>query len=131
MVFRSASLSVLGVLLACGLSAQNKPVFTENFESGKIDPAIWDQRVNGTDTIAVEAADLAHGKYALHIHVPDMAARNGYAFLVNGHLPDTVKTHFFGRVYMKITPGLGMTHDPLIFAGELGWPLSKFEEIGT
>jgi hypothetical protein len=60
-----------------------------------------------------------------------MAARNGYAFLVNGHLPDTVKTHFFGRVYMKITPGLGMTHDPLIFAGELGWPLSKFEEIGT
>jgi hypothetical protein len=131
MVFRSASLSVLGVLLACGLSAQNKPVFTENFESGKIDPAIWDQRVNGTDTIAVEAADGAHGKYALHIHVPDMAARNGYAFLVNGHLPDTVKTHFFGRVYMKITPGLGMTHDPLIFAGELGWPLSKFEEIGT
>jgi hypothetical protein len=42
-----------------------------------------------------------------------------------------VKTHFFGRVYMKITPGLGMTHDPLIFAGEPGWPLSKFEEIGT
>jgi hypothetical protein len=77
MVFRSASLSVIGVLLACGLSAQNKPVFTENFESGKIDPAIWDQRVNGADTIAVEATDGAHGKYALHIHVPDMAARNG------------------------------------------------------
>jgi hypothetical protein len=32
---------------------------------------------------------------------------------------------------MKITPGLGMTHDPLILAGEPGWPLSKFEEIGT
>ena len=32
---------------------------------------------------------------------------------------------------MKITPGLGTTHDPLIFAGEPGWPISKFEEIGA
>jgi hypothetical protein len=32
---------------------------------------------------------------------------------------------------MKIIPALGATHDPLIFAGEPGWPLSKFDEIGT
>jgi hypothetical protein len=121
----------VAAILCFSLSAQNKPVFTENFESGKLDPAVWDQRLNGTDTIAVEAVDGAHGKYALHVHVPDMAARNGYAFAIANHLPDSVRTHFFGRVYMKISPGLGMTHDPLIFAGEPGWPLSKFEEMGT
>src|SRR6202040_3364719 len=107
-----------------------KPVFAEDFESGKIDPAVWDQRVAGTATIAVEPADGAHGKYALHVHYPDMAA-GSYAFAVANHLPPSVRSHFFGRVYMKFTPGLGMTHNPLIFAGEPGWPLSKFEEIGT
>jgi hypothetical protein len=117
-------------LLAVSLPAQNKPVFEENFESGKLDPAIWDQRVTGTATAAVEPVDGAHGKYALHIHYPDMAARS-YAFVVATHLPDSVRTHFFGRAYMKITPGLGATHDPLIFAGEPGWPISKFEEIGA
>ena len=32
---------------------------------------------------------------------------------------------------MKVTPGVGTTHNPLILAGEPGWPLSKFHEIGT
>ena len=69
-------------------------------------------------------------KYALHIHYPDMA-RGAYAFLVATHLPDSVRTHFFGRAYVKITPGVGTTHNPLVLAGEPGWPLSKFHEIGT
>jgi hypothetical protein len=55
----------------------------------------------------------------------------GYAFAVATHLPDSVRSHFFGRAYVKITPGLGTTHNPLIFAGEPGWPISKFSEIGT
>ncbi len=117
-------------LVAGVLSAQTKTVFQENFESGKIDPAVWDLRVSGTATAAVEQVEGAHGKYALHIHYPDMAARS-YAFIVATHLPDSVRTHFFGRAYMKITPGLGTTHNPLIFAGEPGWPISKFDEIGT
>jgi hypothetical protein len=115
---------------ACAAVARNKPVFSENFESGKINPAVWDQRVQGTATIAVEKVDGAKGKYALHVHYPDMAARS-YAFIVATHLPDSVKGHFFGRAYMKITPGVGTTHNPLIFAGESGWPISKFNEIGT
>jgi len=118
------------VILTASLPAQTKPVFEETFESGKLDPAVWDQRVTGTATAAVEPVDGAHGKYALHIHYPDMAARS-YAFVVATHLPDSVKTHFFGRAYVKIAPGLGTTHNPLIFAGEPGWPISKFEEIGT
>jgi hypothetical protein len=110
--------------------ARTKPVFSENFESGKINPAVWDQRVQGTATIAVEKVDGAKGKYALHVHYPDMATRS-YAFIVATYLPDSVKSHFFGRAYVKITPGVGTTHNPLIFAGESGWPISKFNEIGT
>jgi hypothetical protein len=118
---------VLGAL-ASGLFAQ-QPVLTENFESGKIDPAVWDQRVAGTATIAVDPVDGAHGKYALHVHYPDMAA-GSYAFVVATHLPDSVRKHFFGRAYMRITPVLGKNHTPLIFAGEIGQPFSKFDEIG-
>jgi len=120
--------AVCAALAGC-LCAQS-PVFTESFESGKLDPAVWDQRVMGTATIAVEPTDGAHGKYALHVHYPDMAA-GSYAFAVATHLPDSVRTHFFGRAYMKITPSLGTTHNPLIFAGENGWQISKFDEIGT
>src|ERR1700679_1823189 len=118
----STIMAAAGVLatLPASLPAQSKPVLQESFESGKLDPAVWDQRVTGTATVAVEPVDGAHGKYALHVHYPEMAARS-YAFVVATHLPESVKTHFFGRAYMKITPGLGVTHAPLIFAGEPGW----------
>ncbi|MES1258517.1 MAG: hypothetical protein ABUS51_08800 [Acidobacteriota bacterium] len=127
---RILTLAGLAAVSLSGVSAQDKAVFTETFESGKLDPAVWDQRVAGTATLAVEEVEGARGKYALHVHYPEMAARS-YAFAVASHLPESVRTHFFGRVYMKIAPALGMNHNPLIFAGEPGWPLSKFEEIGT
>jgi hypothetical protein len=123
-------------LAAASAAAQTKPVFTENFESGKIDPAVWDTRQMGTATIAVEPVEGGRGKYALHVHYPDMAT-GSYAFVVATHLPDSVRTHFFGRAYMKVSSltgqgsALGVTHNPLIFAGEPGWQLSKFHEIGT
>jgi hypothetical protein len=120
--------AALAGALAANAGAQT-PVFTETFESGKIDSAIWDQRVSGSATIAVEATEGAHGKYALHVHYPDMAA-GSYAFAVATHLPASVRKHFFGRAYMKVTPGIAKNHIPLIFAGEDGWPLSKFDEIG-
>lgn len=123
-------MAALAAASTTGLFGQGKPIFTENFESGKMDPAVRDQRVAGTATIAVEPADGAHGKYALHVHYPDMAVAS-YEFVVATQLPDSVRTHFFGRAYMKITPTLGTTHDPLIFAGEPGWQLSKFDEIGA
>lgn len=68
----------------------------------------------------MEPADGARGKYALHVHYPDMAAAS-YAFVVATHLPDSVRTHFFA----------GHDNDHLIFAGEPGWQLSKFDEIGA
>ena len=122
--------TLFSLTLVAGTLAAQKPVLTESFESGKIDSSVWDTRVAGTATVAVEAAEGGHGKYALHVHYPDMAAAS-YAFVVATHLPDSVRTHFFGRAYMKVSPGLGTTHNPLIFAGEPGWQLSKFHEIGT
>ncbi|NDJ13510.1 MAG: hypothetical protein EBY17_20325 [Acidobacteriia bacterium] len=122
--------TLFALTLVAGVLAAQKPVLTESFESGKIDSSVWDTRVAGTATVAVEAVDGGHGKYALHVHYPDMAAAS-YAFVVATHLPDSVRTHFFGRAYMKVSPGLGTTHNPLIFAGEPGWQLSKFHEIGT
>ena len=122
--------TLFSLTLVAGTLAAQKPVLTESFESGKIDSSVWDTRVAGTATVAVEAAEGGHGKYALHVHYPDRAAAS-YAFVVATHLPDSVRTHFFGRAYMKVSPGLGTTHNPLIFAGEPGWQLSKFHEIGT
>jgi hypothetical protein len=118
------------VAAAAGLSAQTKPVFTENFESGQLDPKVWDQRVDGVATLKVQQDQAAHGKYALQIHYPEMAARS-YAFIVAPHLPDSVKTHFFGRAYVKIDPATPPPHTVLLFAGGAGWPMSKFEEIGV
>ena len=117
-------------MLAAGLYAQQKPVLTEDFESGKINPDVWDTRQHGGETIAVEPVDGAHGKYALHVHFPQ-DERGDYAFIVATHLPDSVRTHYFGRAYMKISPSAPpKSHAPLIFTGEPGWPISKFEEIG-
>src|ERR1017187_8655467 len=73
-----------------------KPILTEDFESGKIDPAVWDVRQKGGETIAVEAVDGAHGKYALHVHYTENE-RGAYAFIVATHLPDSVRSHYFGR----------------------------------
>lgn len=117
-------------LITCGAFAQT-PVFTEDFESGAVNPAVWDQRTSGDATVKVEAADGAHGKYALHVHVPDNGPRNAFAFLVATHLPDSVRSHYFGRAWMKISPATGNTHDVLIFTGEPGWPTAKFQEIGA
>jgi hypothetical protein len=122
------SAAALAVFTACIYAQQ--PVFTENFESGKIDPAVWEVRAKGAPTMNVEETDGAHGKYALHIHYPDME-RGAYSFIVATHLPDSVRTHYFGRAYMKIGALSQPSHNPLIFTGEPGWPISKFLEIGT
>ena len=107
-----------------------KPVLTEDFEAGRIDTAVWEQRAVGEATATVETVEGAHGKFALHVHMPG-GTPNAYAFIVATHLPDAVRTHYFGRAYMKITPSVGKTHNPFIFTGEPGYPLSKFTEIGT
>jgi len=131
-------LSLTIVLAAFGLAATTRlaaqadsaaPVFSENFESGKLDPAVWDTRTNNGAVVKVQS-DIVHGgKYALQVHYP--AAAGAFGFIVAPHLPDSVRTHFFGRAYVYITPGMPAGHDPLLSAGGAGWPISNFLELAA
>jgi hypothetical protein len=106
------------------------PLFSEDFESGKIDPAIWEQRVVGTPTIAVQQDTVAHGKNALAVHYPVGTGRF-YAFLVATKLPAELKDHLFGRVYVMVTPGTPPMHTVLMLAGTPNWPIADFLELGV
>ena len=52
------------------LAAQTKPLLSETFESGSIDPAIWEQKVTGTVSISVVEDATGHGKRVLKVHYP-------------------------------------------------------------
>ena len=91
----------------------------------------------GGATVAVEPVEGTHGKYALHAHYPEMT-RGAYAMAVATHLPDSLKTHVFGRAYMKITGTIPPSHNPLIITGEPGlmtleilrnWPVARLLSI--
>jgi len=122
------------VLLSCcfavSVFAQTKPLFQEDFESGMIDSKVWEKRVTGAATVELQQQEVAHGKYALQIHYPDMATQS-FGMLLMPRLPEAAKGHFFGRAYVKIAPGLPVSHTVMVLAGASGWPLSKFEEIGV
>jgi hypothetical protein len=125
------------ILAAFGIAAVfagplrgQSPVFTEDFESGKLDPAIWDTRTSGNVQITVQQALVAHGKSALQIHYPKGGTRS-YGFVVATHLPDSVRSHCFGRAYVYISPGMPGGHDVLLNAGTSGYPTSNFLEIGA
>jgi hypothetical protein len=126
--------------LACVLTlgAQTKPLITENFESGKIDPNIWEQRITGTVEIKVVQDPTAHGKYALQVHYPADAGRvpqgapnagPALGFLVAKSIPEAARTHLFGRAYIKVTE-LPPAHTQIVFADTSGFPASKYQEIG-
>ena len=105
------------------------PLFSEDFESGKIDPTVWEQRIMGAATLAVQQHNVAHGKNALMIHYP--AGGRAYAFLVATKLPAELKEHLFGRVNVMVTPGTPPSHTVLMLAGTPHWPIADFLELGV
>jgi len=126
------ALCVLGLAAASGarLLAADAPAFSENFESGSINPSVWDVRTNNKAEVKVQSTIVHGGKYALQVHYP-MGVSGSYGFIVATNLPDSVRTHLFGRAYLYITPGMPGGHDPLLSAGGKGWPISNFLEIGA
>jgi hypothetical protein len=105
-------------------------VFSEDFESGSINSAVWDTRATNQAEVKVQSTVVHGGKYALQVHYPK-GVSGSYGFIVATHLPDSVRTHHFGRAYIYITPDMPGGHDPLLSAGAKGWPISNFLEIGA
>lgn len=119
----------LAVAAAAPVRAQS-PIFSEDFESGSLNPAVWDVRTAGDVKVIVQQSQVAHGKNALQVHYPKGGGRN-YGFIVATHLPDSVRTHCFGRAYVFISPGMPSSHDVLLNAGSSGYPNSNFLEVGV
>jgi hypothetical protein len=126
------------VAFSITLAAQTKPLLSETFESGSIDPAIWEQRVTGTVSISVVEDSTGHGKRVLKVHYPadtpriQQGAPNAgpaYGYLVAKNLPEAARAHFFGRAYLKVTE-LPPAHTQIFFADGAGFPVSKYQEIG-
>lgn len=116
--------------VAVSLAAQTKPLFTEDFESGQINASVWEPKVTGAASVKIGQTEGTHGKYALQVNYPQNAAQS-YAMLVTEKVPEALRKHYFGRAYVKITSALPVSHTVMLFSGETGWQLSKFNEIGV
>jgi len=108
--------------------ADGPPIFTEDFESGEINPKIWLVRSSGPATATIVQDKVAHGKNALKIHYPANTNR-AYAF-IGTLLPAAVKDHLYGRVYVYVS-SLPQPHSVLLLAGSSGFPAANWLEIGT
>jgi hypothetical protein len=109
---------------------QPKPIFSEDFESGALDPALWSQQITGDNTIAVQSDKAAHGKYALLVRCP-APSDHTYAFITAHSVPEALRHHLFGRAYVFVTPALPDRHTILLTAGTSGFPKYKYEEVAS
>jgi hypothetical protein len=110
--------------------SQPKPLFSEDFESGKLDPRVWTQQITGDNIITVQQDKVAHGKYALLVRCPTPSQRT-LALLFAKGLPEALRHHLFGRAYVYITPGVPVRHTIFFTAGTSGFPASKYQEVAT
>lgn len=102
-------------------------LFCEDFESGNIDPAVWDTKTFGGQTVAVQSTTVAHGKYAVQFHAnPNLVS---YDFIVTKSAPAALSAHLFGRAYFYITPKPPAEHMEFFFAGTAGFPNLKYIEV--
>jgi hypothetical protein len=106
------------------------PLFSEDFESGRLDPNIWTQDVTGGNLITVQREQVAHGSYALRVSCPAPSNKT-WAFIMAKNLPTALRQHHFGRAYMLVTPKPPDRHTILLMAGTPGFPFNKFLEVAT
>ncbi len=123
-------LCLLAVTNGCAdMNTKTSPLFSEDFESGRLSTNIWSQTITGGNSIAVQSEKAAHGKYALLVSCP-ATTNNTFAFIRAQHLPDALRQHFFGRAYMFVTPRPPNRHTVFITAGTPGFP-RKYQEVAT
>jgi hypothetical protein len=102
-------------------------LFCEDFESGKLDPAVWTQQANGGQTLKVQTDVVAHGKHAVQFHgLPNVVS---YDFIIARNVPASLNGHHFGRAYFQVTPKPPEKHTEFLFAGTSGFPKLKYLEV--
>jgi hypothetical protein len=130
-------------LVSLGANAQNpshqeqtapgtvmpRPLFSEDFESGALDPALWTQQVTGDAILKVQSAKVAHGRYALQVSSPNPANRT-MAFIMAHNIPVALSHHLFGRASMYVT-GLPDRHIIFLTAGTPGFPKYRYQEVAS
>jgi len=109
--------------------ADGPALISDDFESGVIDEKKWTLHVVGKPTITVESDNVAHGKYAVHVHYPVGTTNKEWAFL-GLQIPENLRNHFYGRAYVSVS-GIPPTHSVLLLAGSTGFQLADFLEIGV
>jgi hypothetical protein len=112
-------------------SAQPPPacagLFCDDFESGGIDPNLWNVRTSGGQTVVVQRANVAHGTYAVQFHAqPNIVS---YDFIMSKSAPAELRGHHFGRAYFFVTPRPPAAHTVFLFAGSSGFPRFKYLEV--
>ena len=110
--------------------APTQPLFSEDFESGKLNTNIWTQAVTGGNVIEVQSEKAAHGHFALRVSCPSPTNKT-WAFITAQYLPDALRKHYFGRVSMFVTPRPPSRHTILIMSGTPGFPMNKYQEIAA
>ncbi|MDP9148993.1 MAG: hypothetical protein M3O36_03490, partial [Myxococcota bacterium] len=104
-------------------------LFCEDFESGKIDPTVWNVKTSGGQTVVVQSAMAAHGKYAAQFHaLPNVLS---YDLLITKSAPAGLSGHHFGRAYFYVTPRPPAQHTTLLFAASAGFPTFKRLEVSS
>jgi hypothetical protein len=123
-------LCLIAVANGCAdTSTMPSPMFSEDFESGKLSTNIWSQTITGGNVIAVQSEKAAHGNYALRVSCP-ATTNNTSAFIRAAHLPKALRQHFFGRACLFVTPKPPNRHTVFITAGTPGFP-RKYQEVAT
>lgn len=121
----------IAFLLAQLVCAQvHKPLFTEDFEAGKLDSRVWAEQTTGESILKVQSDRAAHGKYALLARNPGPAQKT-YAFIIAKDIPVPLRKHHYGRAYMYVTPSLPARHTIFVTAGTAGFPRNKYQEVAT
>jgi hypothetical protein len=105
------------------------PIFSEDFESGVIDHAVWIQKITGDAILKVQSHKVAHGKYALEVSSPSPANKI-MAFIMARDIPAALSHHLFGRAYMYIT-GVPDRHIVFLTAGTAGFPNYRYLEVAS
>ncbi|MGD0675861.1 MAG: hypothetical protein ABSC94_10610 [Polyangiaceae bacterium] len=102
-------------------------VFCEDFEKGAIDPTVWNVQTSDGQTVTVETAVVAHGRYAAQFHAnPNVES---YDFIITKNAPAALVGHHYGRAYFNVTPEPPPEHTEFLFAGTAGFPHLKYLEV--